>query len=143
MNKRLVHWRLHLRSSPVQVFDMLSTDTGRARFWAESAIEGGGRIHFIFPNGQTLSARIIDNTAPSKFAIEYMGGTVVTFEVDPDGSGGTNLRLTDSGVSPAERTEVAAGWASVLLALKGAVDYGVDLRNHDGQRTWDQGFVDN
>jgi hypothetical protein len=39
--------------------------------------------------------------------------------------------------------ETQAGWVSVLLALKGAVDYGVDLRNHDNSRTWRKGFVDN
>jgi hypothetical protein len=38
---------------------------------------------------------------------------------------------------------VAAGWVSVLLALKAAVDFGVDLRNHDPERTWSTGFVDN
>jgi hypothetical protein len=35
-----------------------------------------------------------------------------------------------------------AGWASVLLALKAAVDFGVDLRHHDPERTWDQGYGD-
>jgi len=38
---------------------------------------------------------------------------------------------------------VLAGWVSVLMALKAAVDHGVDLRNHDPQRTWDQGYADN
>jgi hypothetical protein len=32
---------------------------------------------------------------------------------------------------------------SVLLALKAAVDFGVELRNHDLNRTWDQGYGDN
>lgn len=36
-----------------------------------------------------------------------------------------------------------AGWVSVLLALKAAVDFSVDLRNHDPGRTWDQGYADN
>jgi hypothetical protein len=45
---------------------------------------------------------------------------------------------------PAEdRAEVVAGWVSGLLALKAAVDFGVDLRNHDPQRTWDAGFAEN
>jgi hypothetical protein len=30
----------------------------------------------------------------------------------------------------------------VLLALKAAVDHGIDLRNHDPRRTWDRGYAD-
>ena len=51
--------------------------------------------------------------------------------------------LTEAGVPQAERVEVMAGWVSVLLALKAAVDFGVDLRNHDPQRTWEQGYAEN
>ena len=39
--------------------------------------------------------------------------------------------------------ENRAGWVSVLLTLKAAADFGVDLRNHDPTRTWDQDFADN
>jgi hypothetical protein len=39
--------------------------------------------------------------------------------------------------------EVLPGWVSVLMALKAYVDHGVDLRNHDAARTWDQGYCDN
>jgi hypothetical protein len=35
-----------------------------------------------------------------------------------------------------------AGWVSVLLALKAAADFRVDLRSHDPQRTWSQGYAD-
>jgi hypothetical protein len=31
----------------------------------------------------------------------------------------------------------------VLLALRSAADFGVDLRNHDLARTWDQGYAEN
>ncbi|GAG35938.1 unnamed protein product, partial [marine sediment metagenome] len=53
------------------------------------------------------------------------------------------LTLTDEGVPSAHREEVIAGWVSVLMALKGAADFGVDLRNHDPHRSWDQGYCDN
>ena len=76
------------------------------------------------------------------FAVEYFG-SVTTFELTQDGRGGTDLTLTAAGVPPADRVEMTAGWVSVLLALKAAVDSGVDLRNHDPARTWDQGFADN
>jgi hypothetical protein len=39
--------------------------------------------------------------------------------------------------------EVNAGWVSVLMALKAAADFRVDLRNHDTRRTWSQGYCDN
>ena len=58
-------------------------------------------------------------------------------------AGGTELTLTDSGVPDAEWEATLAGWVSVLLALKAAADFGVDLRNHDARRTWEQNFVDN
>jgi hypothetical protein len=47
------------------------------------------------------------------------------------------------GVPEADRMEVVAGWVSVLMALKATADYGVDLRNHDLGRSWEQGYVDN
>jgi hypothetical protein len=41
------------------------------------------------------------------------------------------------------RMEMAAGWVSVLMAMKAAVDHGVDLRNHDASRSWSNGYADN
>jgi hypothetical protein len=73
----------------------------------------------------------------------YYGNSVATFELADDRAGGTDLILTDSGVPDEDRSEVIAGWVSVLTALKAAVDFGVDLRNHDPLRTWDDGYVEN
>ena len=122
---------------------MLATDKGRARFWAESALEINGKIEFKFPNGQSWSGRVLERIEPHRFAVEYIGGSIVTFELKDDGRGGTDLTLTDKGVAPTEQAEISAGWVSVLLALKAASDFGVDLRNHDAQRTWNASFVDN
>lgn len=139
----IIKWRIHLYSPPYRVHRMLSTNRGRVRFWAESAVETDGSIDFVFPNGKTWRGRIIKNTPPDEFSLEYYGGSVATFRLDDDGSGGTDLTLIDKGVQPNERCEVLAGWVSVLLALKAATDFSVDLRNRDSTRTWDQGFVDN
>jgi hypothetical protein len=38
--------------------------------------------------------------------------------------------------------EVHAGWLNVLFPLKAYVAHGVDLRNHDPRRTWDEGYAD-
>jgi hypothetical protein len=83
--------------------------------------------------------RIREQTAPHRFVVEYLGGSVVTFTLAADGQGGTDLTLNDSGVAAEWYAETLAGWVSVLMALKAAVDFGVDLRNHDPERTWDQG----
>ncbi len=138
-----IRWRVHLRSPPSVVHRALATDEGRARFWAESAEEKAGAVDFRFPNGAAWPGRILENRPPTRFVVEYYGGTVAAFDLADDGAGGTDLTLTESGGKAEWRTEVIAGWVSVLLALKASVDYGVDLRNHDPRRTWDGGFADN
>jgi len=139
----VIRWRLHLRSPLTVVYQALATDAGRSGFWAESAVERDGIIHFVFPNNLTWAGRVLRANPPTHYAIEYLGHSEVAFVLADDGRGGTDLTLTDTGVPPEDRTEVIAGWVSVLLALKAAVDFGVDLRAHDAARTWDSGYVEN
>jgi uncharacterized protein YndB with AHSA1/START domain len=138
-----IKWKLHLRSSPKKVYNLLATDAGRARFWAESAREENGVIHFQFPNGIEWQGQIQIAEPCSRYQVEYFGNSLVTFTLKSDGHGGTDLSMIDMGVSGADRAEVTAGWVSVLLALKAAADFQNDLRNHDPSRSWDQGYVDN
>ncbi len=133
----MIRWRLHLAASPERVRELLATDAGRARFWAESAVEHDGAIRFVFPNGFTWTGRILEDE-PEVFAVDYFG-SAARFVLEADGGGGTDLTLTH----PGEHPDTRPGWVSVLLALKAAADFGVDLRNHDPERTWEQGFVDN
>ena len=139
----IIRWQLHLKSAPVRVYEMLSTNAGRAAFWAESAIEQDGQIHFVFPNGLTWQGEILQAQPPSLYSVRYYGGSLTTFQLKDDGQGGTDLTLTDTGVSAEDRTEVIAGWVSVLMALKAAVDFSVDLRVHDPVRHWDNGYIEN
>lgn len=138
-----IRWRLHLAAPPTQVHDMLSTDAGRARFWAESTEALDGWIHWHWPGGMQAQTRVFANVAPSLFRVGYFGGSTVTFELADDGAGGTDLTLTDEGVREVDWQETHAGWVSVLLALKAAVDHGIDLRNHEHARSWEHGYVDN
>lgn len=138
-----IRWRLHLASPPAQVYEMLATDGGRARFWAESAVEQDGKIYFVFPNGMAWVGQVLQAVPGRAFAVRYIGSSEVVFTLETDGQGGTDLTLIDRGVPEVDRAEVAAGWVSVLLALKAAVDFGVDLRAHNRRRSWDHGYVEN
>ena len=134
----MIRWRVHVASPPLIVHALLATDAGRARFWAESAEERNGEIDFRFPDGSSWRGRVLANDPPRSFALDYLG-TRVEFELADDGAAGTDVTLVDE----SEHPETRAGWVSVLLALKAAADHGIDLRNHDSRRTWEQGFVDN
>jgi uncharacterized protein YndB with AHSA1/START domain len=139
----VITWRPHLCSSPAAVFELLATDAGRARFWAEGAVERDGAIDFVFPGGQRWRGAILAREPGHHFSVVYYGGSATTFTLTGDGQGGTGLSLTDAGVPAQDRAEVTAGWTSVLLALKAAADFGVDLRAHDPARTWEQGYAEN
>lgn len=134
-------WRLHLSAAPSTVFDALDSDDGRASFWAESAVESDGQIEFVFANGMRHTSSILERRRPARWVIRYFGART-EFALAGDGDGGTDLTLTVTDVSPGDHLEMYAGWLNVLLPLKAAVDFGVDLRNHDPGRTWDQRYVD-
>ena len=134
--------RVHLASPTKKVFQFLTTDAGRAAFWAESAIEQVGVVHFRFSNGMEHVGRILNSEPDTRFSVEYFGGSIATFELADDGAGGTNVTLTETSIPHEWLVEHRAGWVSVLLSLKAAVDFAIDLRNRDPQRTWEQGYVD-
>ena len=138
-----IRWRMHFKSSPEKVYQALATDQGRARYWAESAVERDGVVEFRFLNEpKAIKCVILQKQPPRIFSLEYFASKVV-FTLEPDGAGGTDLSLLAYDVDEQWRMEMAAGWVSVLMSLKAAVDFGIDLRNHDPARTWDQGFADN
>lgn len=132
---------MHIPVSPERVFAALTSDAGRASFWAESAVEKNGHIAFRFSNGYSCTSRVLERQPPEFFELDYLGGPV-RFELSPDGAGGTDLRLTQEGIDPEDWNEVHAGWLNVLFPLKAWLVHGVDLRNHDATRTWDQGYAD-
>lgn len=137
-----IRWRLHLSAFPRTVYALLATAEGRRRFWAEAAPEVDGSIRFRFANGERLEAPILERRENELFAVEYFDGRPVRFELSRHERGGTDLVLTEEEVPAPEREAQSAGWVAVLLALKAAADFRVDLRNHDAARTWDQGYAD-
>lgn len=136
-----VRWRLHLEVAPERVYAALDSNEGRAAFWAESAVERAGIIAFRFINGYEYEGRVLERRPPNLWAVDYFGGDA-RFELAPDGRGGTDLLLTHRRITPAEWHEVHAGWLNVLFPLKAWLVHGVDLRNHDPDRSWDQGYAD-
>jgi uncharacterized protein YndB with AHSA1/START domain len=136
-------WKMHFLSPVERIYDFLATDPGRAQFWAEASHEEDGYITFEFLNRPGMHrGKVLQAKKPRVFSVEYFKSQT-TFELKDDGKGGTDLKLTASGVPEEMHMEMTAGWVSVLMALKAAADYGVDLRNHDMERTWDQGYADN
>jgi uncharacterized protein YndB with AHSA1/START domain len=133
---RRIVWRVHIAAPLEAVYDTLATDAGRASFWAESAIEMSGVIHFVFPDGSETSAPIVRAERPRVFALDYFGSRV-TFRL----SRATDVELIDERTE--DREEVTAGWVSVLMQLKAAIQFGVDLRNHSRERSWERGYVEN
>ncbi len=137
-----IQWKMPFASSSTRVFDALATDAGRATFWAEDAPETDGTITFHILNYEPFSGRVLAKKSPSIFKVEYFG-SVATFTLENDESGGTDLTLVATGVDESIHGEMKAGWVSVLMALKAAVDFGIDLRNHDASRSWGDGYADN
>jgi hypothetical protein len=137
-----IDWRIHFRSSPETVWNAWTTDTGREKFWAEKsqAMENGFRLQFI--NGETLSVAVLEAIKPACFVFTYFGASRVTVELRLATDGGCDLRLTEEGVPPDEHLQNYAGWISVLLSCKAAVDFDIDLRSHDPARTWNARFID-
>lgn len=136
-----IRWRIHLAVPPEHVFEALDSNGGRASFWAESADESDGWIDFHFIGSVRFRAEVLERVPPRLFALTYFDG-VARFELSDNGAGGTDLLLTHEGVPLDDWAEVHAGWLNVLLPLKAHVGFGVDLRNHDPRRTWQDGYAD-
>jgi uncharacterized protein YndB with AHSA1/START domain len=139
--RRSVRWKLHTASSPERVFGFWSTDEGREQFWAQKSRSASSSFWLSFPDGTEEECRALRTEPPGLFEFTYFGSTV-TIELESDGRGGADLTLTNTDVSAADYEEVYAGWLNILLPLKAAADFRVDLRNHDPTRTWRQGYVD-
>ncbi len=137
-----VLWKIHCSSPAHKIYDMINSADGRKRFWAESAEEKNGSIIFVFPNSEVYKGRILDRVPNKIFCLNYFDAPA-SFKLSPCERGWTDLTLTHENVPEKHYFETKAGWISVLLSLKAAVDFGIDLRNHNKDKSWDNYFVDN
>jgi uncharacterized protein YndB with AHSA1/START domain len=138
-----VRMRVHLHSTPDVVYRFLATDAGRESFWAEEAREADSRIRWLFASGERVETKVLAKEPSTRFECEYRDGTVVEFELEDDGRGGTDLTLTQREIPEGAIAASAIGWSSVLMNLKAVVDFAIDLRNHSADLSDDRGFVDN
>lgn len=138
----VLRWRVILPASREQVFDVLMTDAGRCRFWAESSNQRGDRVDLRFADGTGTVLEVRSVLRPATIEVRYFG-TPTTFALQALTPASTLLEVTADDVDPADQIEVAAGWVSVLLCLKAYLMAGIDLRNHAAPHSWRHGFVDN
>jgi hypothetical protein len=137
-----LRWRVHLNATPDVVYERLSTDRGRESFWAESSKTLDDGVSLVFPDRSATTVRVLLERPPHVLEMDYFG-VPTRFVLEPAGGHGTVLEVTASRIPAHDMADLAAGWVSVLLNLKAAINFGGDLRNHARARTWVDGFVDN
>jgi hypothetical protein len=139
---RKIIWKICLNSAPSEIFEKLTTDQGRERFWCEKSVEENGHVVFYFPNGVEYRGKVYQKIQNKIFKLDYFDSSV-SFDIKSNEDGTTDLWLSNTEVDENEYSEILAGWVSVLMNLKAVCDYQVDLRNHDKNKTWDNGYADN
>lgn len=137
-----LRWRVVLPAPRERVYQLLTTDAGRERFWAERSRQNAQHVELSFPDGTITSMAVLDHDPPGSFAVQYFG-VRTTFTLSAVAETSTLLEVVADDVAAEEHTDIAAGWVSVLLCLKAHVVAGIDLRNHDAHRSWRDGFIDN
>ena len=137
-----IRWKMHFKSNINKVYAALTTDQGRASYWAEETVETDDSVEFTILNYPKYRSKVLQKTPPNDFVLEYFG-TWVHFSLVETCDGGTDLNLRVRLFDESAKHEMTAGWVSVLMAMKAAVDFGIDLRNHSTERSWQYGYVDN
>ena len=134
-------WRLSLASPPERVFELLDTDEGRERFWAERSHATDTDFELELPGGVTGRVEVLEREPPNRLVIHYFGART-ELDLTTREDGGCLFQVTCHCDDPAAWVEFYPGWVSWLLVLKGAADFGVDLRNGAPGRAWAQRYVD-
>jgi hypothetical protein len=134
-------WRLSLASPPERVFELLDTDAGRERFWAERSRADGDGFELRFPGGLETRVDVVEREPARLLRIAYFGADC-ELALSPRGDGGCLFEVTCRCDDVEEWMDFYPGWVSWLLVLKGVADFGVDLRNGAPDRTWSERYVD-
>ena len=137
---RGVNWKITLAAEPGAVFELISTDAGRAAFWAEESRTEGQRFLLTFANGAQVDCRVIRHQPPHLISFEYFGGSRVDFRLGANPDGGTDFEVTEAATG--EWQDHYPGWVAWLYCLKGAADHGITLKSRSPSKTWQKGYVD-
>jgi uncharacterized protein YndB with AHSA1/START domain len=86
-------WRLSLASSPEHVFELLDTDEGRERFWAQRSRVGREGFDLRFPGGLEGRVVVVNREPPTRMVIRYFGSEA-EFELTPREDGGCLFQVT-------------------------------------------------
>ena len=93
-------------------------------------------------NTRPILWKIHCSSSAQKLFLIYFDAPM-TLCISPCENGGTDVSLIHENVPEEHYEETKAGWVSVLLALKAYADFGVDLRNHRKEKSWENHFIDN
>jgi hypothetical protein len=115
----VIRWKVHFSSSPDKVYEALSTDKGRRGYWAESAEEQDGKIHYVFLNGIENTGSILQRIHGQLFSVMYFGWKT-TFHLTTDGATGTDMEMVAEHVPEADKMEISAGWVSFEITMPAA-----------------------
>jgi uncharacterized protein YndB with AHSA1/START domain len=116
---RGVRYERRYDATPEEVWAAL-TEPAQVRNWfAEMTIEAraGGRVTFEWSGGQKEAGIVRVFDPPTTFEYTWENGSVVRFDVEPDGDG-TLLVLDHSKLPHTQTTGVGAGWHSHLDAFE-------------------------
>lgn len=133
-------WKMHLKSSPEEVFQYLTTDEGREAFWAYKSIQRDNSFELTHYDGSICEVLTISKTK-LKFEFIY-NRTIVAINLIDDGNGGTELLLNNKNIQDDDYEKVSNKWISTLLSLKAACDFKIDIRNQDPSKSYDIGYID-
>ncbi len=117
--KRAVRYERRYDATPDEVWAAL-TEPEQVRNWfAEMTIEprAGGSVTFQWATGETDGGVVRAFDPPRTFEYTWEDGSVIRFEVRPDGDG-TRLVLDHTGLTPEQALGVGPGWHAHLDALE-------------------------
>ena len=135
-----VNWKISLAAKPEDVFALISSDAGRAAFWAEESRTEGERFLLTFANGAQVDCRVIRLEPPHLISFEYFGGSRIDFRLEANPDGGTDFEVIEAATD--EWQDNYPGWVAWLYCLKGAADHGITLKSGSPSKTWQKGYVD-
>jgi uncharacterized protein YndB with AHSA1/START domain len=142
--------KVAINKSVASVFRAWTDDKVVSKWFTEKTViqpRKNGRIYFEWLAGDKLDAKVISISKNRHFTFPFGSkGERVTIKFVKDGRGSIcELRQYNMLTTPKSRWEMhrgcIQGWTFFLANLKSYLEYGVDLRSHDPQKSYRQQFI--